>query len=109
MLTSSRMRSGKFKCKEIVFKYIAMLCGQPKKEARIMKQIQSASEVVEAFGHATTTNNTNASRVGTFTEITFNERGRLYAVSAASRCGSPYSSICSQLWSRRLLSSISAI
>ncbi|RKP26540.1 chitin synthase-domain-containing protein [Syncephalis pseudoplumigaleata] len=69
--------SGKSEGKKLVFKYITMLRAQSKKETRIMRQIQSASEVIEAFGHATTVHNENASRVGTFTEIAFNDRGRV--------------------------------
>ncbi|KAI9591605.1 chitin synthase-domain-containing protein [Syncephalis fuscata] len=69
--------SGKSESKKLVFKYITMLRAQSKKEARIMKQIQSASDVIESFGNATTVHNSNASRVGTFTELAFNERGRV--------------------------------
>ncbi|KAI8057210.1 chitin synthase-domain-containing protein [Syncephalis plumigaleata] len=69
--------SGKSESKKLVFKYLSMLRAQSKKEARMVKQIQSASDIVEAFGHASTANNGNTSRVGTFTEIAFNDRGRI--------------------------------
>ncbi|KAF9190425.1 hypothetical protein BGZ50_000233 [Haplosporangium sp. Z 11] len=44
---------------------------------RVQNQIQAASTILEAFGHAKTSLNDNASRVGRFTELQFNERGRL--------------------------------
>lgn len=53
------------------------LSGQPKKEGRIQSQILAAGTIMEAFGHAKTSLNDNASRLGRFTELQFNERGRL--------------------------------
>jgi len=43
----------------------------------VQNQIVAAGVILEAFGHAKTCHNLNASRVGRFTELQFNERGRL--------------------------------
>ncbi|KAI9594991.1 P-loop containing nucleoside triphosphate hydrolase protein [Syncephalis fuscata] len=51
-----------------------ILCGET--ETKLLRQVLSAFSVIEAFGHATTTEHGNASRVGTFTELAFNERGK---------------------------------
>ncbi|RKP05556.1 P-loop containing nucleoside triphosphate hydrolase protein, partial [Thamnocephalis sphaerospora] len=69
--------SGKTENKKLVMRFFERLCQRSKKEARIVEQVQNASEVIEAFGHATTVHNRNASRVGTFTELAFNERGHV--------------------------------
>lgn len=48
-----------------------------KRENKLGSQIQNALVVIEAFGHARTTQNVSASKFGMFQEIQFNERGRI--------------------------------
>ncbi|KAI8052846.1 chitin synthase-domain-containing protein [Syncephalis plumigaleata] len=69
--------SGKTESKKLIFTFFQHLRAQSKKESRLLRQIQSAFTVIESFGHATTVEHSNASRVGTFTELAFNERGKV--------------------------------
>ncbi|KAF9966311.1 hypothetical protein BGZ65_000426, partial [Modicella reniformis] len=69
--------SGKTEAARQVIRQLLALSSQPKKEARVQNQIIASSVIIEAFGHAKTSLNNNASRVGRFTELQFNERGRL--------------------------------
>ncbi|KAI8047961.1 P-loop containing nucleoside triphosphate hydrolase protein [Gilbertella persicaria] len=48
-----------------------------KKETKLSSQVQNALVIIEAFGHARTTQNASASKFGMFQEIQFNERGRI--------------------------------
>ncbi|KAG0055349.1 hypothetical protein BGZ83_008869 [Gryganskiella cystojenkinii] len=77
IITSGQSGSGKTEGARQVLRQLLALSGQPKKESRVQNQILSASVIIEAFGHAKTSLNDNASRVGRFTELQFNERGRL--------------------------------
>ncbi|KAI7898908.1 chitin synthase [Cokeromyces recurvatus] len=48
-----------------------------KRENKLSSQIQNSLVIIEAFGHARTTQNVSASKFGMFQEIQFNERGRI--------------------------------
>lgn len=48
-----------------------------KKPSKIQQLVQKAYSALEAFGHAKTTINENASRFGKYLELQFNERGRM--------------------------------
>lgn len=77
LLNSGQSGSGKTEGARQVIRQLLALSSAPKKEARVQNQITSAGLIMEAFGHAKTSLNDNASRVGRFTELQFNERGRL--------------------------------
>ncbi|KAF9364507.1 hypothetical protein BGX34_001337 [Mortierella sp. NVP85] len=77
IITSGQSGSGKTEAARQVVHQLLALSSQPKKEARVQNQIVAAGVILEAFGHAKTCHNVNASRVGRFTELQFNERGRL--------------------------------
>ncbi|KAF9113137.1 hypothetical protein BGX27_002130 [Mortierella sp. AM989] len=77
IITSGQSGSGKTEGARQIIRQLLSLSSQPKKEARVQNQILSAGVIIEAFGHAKTSLNVNASRVGRFTELQFNERGRL--------------------------------
>jgi chitin synthase len=53
------------------------LSAHNKRESKLSSQIQNALVVIEAFGHARTTQNVSASKFGMFQEVQFNERGRI--------------------------------
>jgi chitin synthase len=53
------------------------LSAHNKRESKLSSQIQNALVVIEAFGHARTTQNISASKYGMFQEVQFNERGRI--------------------------------
>lgn len=48
-----------------------------KKPSKVQQLVQKAYGALEAFGHAKTTVNENASRFGKYHELQFNERGRM--------------------------------
>ncbi|OAC98133.1 chitin synthase [Mucor lusitanicus CBS 277.49] len=48
-----------------------------KKESKLQTQILHVQSILNAFGHAKTSTNQNASRFGKYMEIQFNERGRM--------------------------------
>ncbi|KAG0202582.1 hypothetical protein BGX28_004928 [Mortierella sp. GBA30] len=77
IITSGQSGSGKTEGARQVIRQLLSLSSAPKKESRVQHQIQAAGVIIEAFGHAKTSLNDNASRVGRFTELQFNERGRL--------------------------------
>ncbi|KAG0327731.1 hypothetical protein BGZ99_006992 [Dissophora globulifera] len=77
IITSGQSGSGKTEGARQLIHQLLALSSQPKKEARVQNQILAAGIIIEAFGHAKTSLNVNASRVGRFTELQFNERGRL--------------------------------
>ncbi|KAI8353082.1 chitin synthase-domain-containing protein [Mortierella sp. GBAus27b] len=77
IITSGQSGSGKTEAARLLIRQLLALSSQPKKEARVQNQIIAAGVILEAFGHAKTSLNINASRVGRFTELQFNERGRL--------------------------------
>ncbi|KAF9084999.1 hypothetical protein BGX23_010053 [Mortierella sp. AD031] len=77
IITSGQSGSGKTEGARQIIRQLLALSSAPKKEARVQNQIISAGLIMEAFGHAKTSHNDNASRVGRFTELQFNERGRL--------------------------------
>ncbi|KAG0229955.1 hypothetical protein BGW42_001283 [Actinomortierella wolfii] len=78
IVTCGQSGSGKTEAaKQITRHLLALSAGHHKKEARILQQILAANTILEAFGNARTLHNDNASRFGRFTELQFNERGRL--------------------------------
>lgn len=57
--------------------YHLVTLSNPKKPSKTQQLIQKAYGALEAFGHAKTTVNENASRLGKYLELQFNERGRM--------------------------------
>ncbi|ORX86313.1 hypothetical protein K493DRAFT_411343 [Basidiobolus meristosporus CBS 931.73] len=74
---SGETGSGKSTNKSLVLRSLAKIRECSKKESHSMKLVTNASKVMEAFGNAQTKKNPNASRFGSYTEIQFNERGRI--------------------------------
>ncbi|KAF9159743.1 hypothetical protein DFQ26_006217 [Actinomortierella ambigua] len=78
IITSGQSGSGKTEAaKQLTRQLLALSAGHHKKETRILQQILASNTILEAFGNAKTLHNDNASRFGRFTELQFNERGRL--------------------------------
>lgn len=57
--------------------YHLVTLSNPKKPSKAQQLVQKAYGALEAFGHAKTTVNENASRFGKYLELQFNERGRM--------------------------------
>ncbi|KAI8384891.1 chitin synthase-domain-containing protein [Radiomyces spectabilis] len=76
IILSGETGSGKSENCKLVLQHLVALSSQ-KKESKLQTQILNAQVVLEAFGHASTTMNPNASRFGKYIEVQFNERGRM--------------------------------
>ncbi|ORX93498.1 hypothetical protein K493DRAFT_338238 [Basidiobolus meristosporus CBS 931.73] len=77
VIFSGETGSGKSHNKNLGLRMLAGLREASKKETHIMSQIINAISVLEVFGNSRTPTNVNASRYGNYTEIQFNERGRV--------------------------------
>ncbi|OAD65823.1 glycosyltransferase family 2 protein [Phycomyces blakesleeanus NRRL 1555(-)] len=61
-----------------LYHLVTLSSGHKKKQqSKVQELIQMAYGVLEAFGHAKTVGNGNASRFGKYLELQFNERGRM--------------------------------
>ncbi|CAG8463565.1 8890_t:CDS:2 [Paraglomus occultum] len=69
--------SGKTASHNHLIQQLLLLSTHTKKESKISNQIENAQIILEAFGNAKTVQNNNASRYGKYTELQFNERGRI--------------------------------
>ncbi|KAI8379528.1 chitin synthase [Radiomyces spectabilis] len=74
--------SGKSTTRTHLLETLLLLSTHSKKEAKLQQQIRNAFVVLEAFGHARTTQNRSASKFGIFQEVQFSERGRILGVKA---------------------------
>ncbi|KAG1751279.1 glycosyltransferase family 2 protein [Suillus paluster] len=71
--------SGKTTSSRLLVDQILRLSAHSKREAKIAEQIKSFSLLLESFGNAKTAVNPNASRYTRYTELHFNDRGRISA------------------------------
>ncbi|CAJ0763457.1 304_t:CDS:1, partial [Entrophospora sp. SA101] len=71
---------GKSEARKLLVKELIALSSHQKKESRIQNQVPASEFILESFGNAKTLINNNASRFGKYTELQFNERGRLIGV-----------------------------
>ncbi|ORZ19792.1 chitin synthase-domain-containing protein [Absidia repens] len=69
--------SGKSTTRAHLLEQILLLSTHTKKERKLQQQIRQSSVILEAFGHARTSQNKSASQFGQFQEIQLNERGHL--------------------------------
>ncbi|KAJ2160693.1 hypothetical protein GGF46_002050 [Coemansia sp. RSA 552] len=68
--------SGKTEQRRLAFRFFSLLRTHSKKDVKLFVRLQQADIVLEAFANAKTASHSNASRVGTYTELQFDERGR---------------------------------
>ncbi|KAJ2785710.1 hypothetical protein H4R18_000401 [Coemansia javaensis] len=68
--------SGKTEQRRLAFRFFSLLRTHSKKDVKLFARLQQADIVLEAFGNARSASHANASRVGTYTELQFDERGR---------------------------------
>ncbi|KAG0166565.1 hypothetical protein DFQ28_006404 [Apophysomyces sp. BC1034] len=76
IILSGETGSGKTETRKRILQHLVALSSQ-KKESKLQNQILNGQTILEAFGHAKTIINNNASRFGNYIEIQFNERGRM--------------------------------
>ncbi|CAO3687737.1 unnamed protein product [Rhizopus stolonifer] len=72
--------SGKSTTRTHLLNQLLLLSTHSKKETKLGSQIKNAQVILEAFGHAKTTQNNSASKFGAFQELQFSERGRILGV-----------------------------
>ncbi|KAF5344589.1 hypothetical protein D9758_013900 [Tetrapyrgos nigripes] len=82
ILFSGETASGKSESRRLAIKSILELSvsNPGKKGSKLATQVPAAEFVLESFGNARTLFNPNASRFGKYTELQFNDRGRLCGV-----------------------------
>ncbi|KAA1474601.1 glycosyltransferase family 2 protein [Dentipellis sp. KUC8613] len=82
ILMSGETGSGKSENRRLAIKTLLELSvsNPGKKGSKLAHQIPAAEFVLESFGNARTLFNTNASRFGKYTELQFNDRGRLSGI-----------------------------
>ncbi|KAF8312672.1 chitin synthase [Clavulina sp. PMI_390] len=71
--------SGKSHNARLLSAQLLRLSAHSKKEARLAEQIRAFETVLEAFGHAKTVRNPSASRFSRYTELHYNDKGRIVA------------------------------
>ncbi|KAF9241812.1 glycosyltransferase family 2 protein [Melanogaster broomeanus] len=71
--------SGKTAGSRLLVDQILRLSAHSKREGKIAEQIKAFSQLLESFGNAKTPTNPNASRNARYTELHFNDRGRISA------------------------------
>jgi len=77
IILSGETGSGKSETRKLAVKLLAGISSHQKKESRVLSQLPNSEFILESFGNAKTLKNANASRFGKYTELQFNERGRL--------------------------------
>ncbi|KAJ1896278.1 hypothetical protein LPJ66_004090 [Kickxella alabastrina] len=68
--------SGKTEQRRLVTRFFSVIRAHSKKDTRLYSRIQNADIVLEAFSHAKTAVHNNGSRMGSYIELQFDERGR---------------------------------
>ncbi|KAJ2760004.1 hypothetical protein H4S06_001948, partial [Coemansia sp. BCRC 34490] len=72
--------SGKTEQRRLAFRFFSLLRTHSKKDVKLFLRLQQADIVLEAFANAKTLAHSNASRVGMYTELQFDQRGRAVGV-----------------------------
>lgn len=77
--TSGESGSGKSEARRLATRFITDLSSAlpTKKGSKLVQQIPAAQFILDSFGNAYTSDNTNASRFGQYTELQFTEVGKL--------------------------------
>ncbi|WWC67634.1 uncharacterized protein I206_101544 [Kwoniella pini CBS 10737] len=79
VVLSGSVGSGKTEIRRLAIKAISevSVAAPGKKGSKVGSQVANAQFILESFGNAHTLTNDNASRFGNYTELQFNDRGRL--------------------------------
>ncbi|KAJ2145511.1 hypothetical protein IW136_000960 [Coemansia sp. RSA 678] len=67
---------GKTEQRRLTTRFFSLIRAHSKKDSRLYTRIQNAEIVLEAFSHAKTAAHNNGSRIGSYTELQFDHRGR---------------------------------
>ncbi|KAJ2001475.1 hypothetical protein H4R26_004113, partial [Coemansia thaxteri] len=77
LVFSGETGTGKSEAKRLAVRMLSFLRPHARRDTQAFDKIVEAEIVLEAFGNAKTTNHANASRVGIYTELQFDELGRI--------------------------------
>ncbi|KAI9305874.1 chitin synthase-domain-containing protein [Cunninghamella echinulata] len=77
--------SGKTSTRQLILQHLLHL-GSHKKETKVQQQIIHSQTIINAFGQAASSLNTNASLYGYYGEIQFSERGRMIGAKTLHYC-----------------------
>ncbi|KAJ2167896.1 hypothetical protein IW145_001394, partial [Coemansia sp. RSA 521] len=77
LVFSGETGTGKSEAKRLAMRMLSFLRPHARRDTQMFDKIVEAEIVLEAFGNAKTTSHANASRVGTYTELQFDELGRI--------------------------------
>ncbi|KAI8373066.1 chitin synthase-domain-containing protein [Radiomyces spectabilis] len=77
--------SGKTEIRQLALRHLVKL-SCTKKESKAQTQVMHSQTVLHAFGTAATVQNTQATRYGYYTELQFNERGRMTGAKTLHYC-----------------------
>ncbi|KAJ2727205.1 hypothetical protein GGI07_000089 [Coemansia sp. Benny D115] len=77
LIFSGETGTGKSEAKRLAARMLSFLRPHARRDTQIFDKIVEAEIILEAFGNAKTTNHANASRVGMYTELQFDELGRI--------------------------------
>ncbi|KAJ2788171.1 hypothetical protein GGI15_000192 [Coemansia interrupta] len=77
LIFSGETGTGKSEAKRLAVRMLSFLRPHARRDTQIFDKIVEAEIVLEAFGNAKTVSHANASRVGMYTELQFDELGRI--------------------------------
>ncbi|KAJ2400181.1 hypothetical protein GGI23_002196 [Coemansia sp. RSA 2559] len=77
LVFSGETGTGKSEAKRLAIRMLSFLRPHARRDTQMFDKIIEAEIVLEAFGNAKTTSHPNASRVGIYTELQFDELGRI--------------------------------
>ncbi|KAJ2819098.1 hypothetical protein IWW50_005581, partial [Coemansia erecta] len=77
LVFSGETGTGKSEAKRLAVRMLSFLRPHARRDTQVFDKIVEAEIVLEAFGNAKTTSHANASRVGIYTELQFDELGRV--------------------------------
>ncbi|KAJ1723994.1 hypothetical protein LPJ53_001689 [Coemansia erecta] len=77
LIFSGETGTGKSEAKRLAVRMLSFLRPHARRDTQIFDKIVEAEIILEAFGNAKTISHANASRVGMYTELQFDELGRI--------------------------------
>ncbi|GAA5998220.1 uncharacterized protein JCM10292_001051 [Rhodotorula paludigena] len=88
IVVSGETGSGKSETSRLLLKSLIDLAAPPagKKGSKLTASIPAAFFILDTFGHAGTNANANASRFGRYSELQFNDKGRLIGLKGLEYC-----------------------
>jgi len=77
LIFTGQTNSGKTESKKLTLQFYSLIRSQSKKDTKLFSLIKDSEKIIEAFGHCKTSENINASGLSRYTELQFDENGRI--------------------------------